>query len=131
MPTNTTDKHLTETKLTETKLKQQIFKILRNYLPDVYYRKISDRFHAGILDLYICYKGKCIWLELKIHPNRLTPLQYREILAIKDAGGQAYILTAKKDVFLLQGICFHPTGGDIYIIQEYVSLETLIKEVLE
>jgi hypothetical protein len=86
--------------LTETHLKKRVYKALEPF-NNCYRRKVSDRFHAGVLDLFICFQGRAVWLELKILPNKLTPLQKNEI-----------------QEYLYLGLRNRPTGINIRINQE-------------
>jgi hypothetical protein len=106
----------------ETQFKQKIYYILRKS-PEIYFRKLSTPFRAGILDLFICKAGKCTWLELKVLPNSATPLQNKEIEAIQQAGGNAYCLSAKPDGG------YYLSKSDFDAV-EYASLEKLLEEVL-
>lgn len=38
-------------------------------------KKISDRFHSGVLDYIGHYEGLYVTIELKVKPNKLTKLQ--------------------------------------------------------
>lgn len=108
---------------TETHLKRRIYKALEPFT-NCYHRKVSDRFHAGILDLFICFQGRSVWLELKILPNKLTPLQKQELQAIQRAGGLAYGVFAESDLS-----AFYLYISD-YDIVEYGDLHSLLKGVL-
>jgi len=90
--------HSTRNKLTETNLKQAIYKVLDKYFPGHYRRKFSGQFLAGCLDMVIIYQGRTVWLELKIYPNHLTPIQQNEIDKIRKSGGLAFCLVAKDDL---------------------------------
>ena len=81
--------------LNESKLKRKLFSILKTY-PNIYYRKIgaSKFLHAGMPDIYICYQARSIWLELKVYPRTLTPLQINEVNKLRTAGANTYVLIA-------------------------------------
>lgn len=107
---------------TETHLKKRIYQALKPF--NCYHRKLSNPFRAGILDLYVLYKGRSVWFENKILPNKLTPLQKNEIQAIRNAGGLAYGLFADSDfsAFYLY--------RDDWDTVEYGNLTDLLTEVL-
>ena len=111
------------THYTETHLKKLLYKTLKPFL-NCYHRKLSNPFRAGILDFYILFEGRSVWLELKILPNKLTPLQKNEIQAIQRAGGFAYGVFAEPDLS-----AFYLYRKDFDII-EYGDLITLLKGVL-
>jgi hypothetical protein len=119
MPQPTEQQPIKPKRITETQLKQRIYRVLDDHFPEAYRRKLSDRFAAGVLDLYILYKGKSVWLELKVWPNVLTALQVRELQKIQAAGGAAYSLTyvSKDGTYQIWGLV-------------YTDLLTLLKEVL-
>ena len=103
---------------TETKLKRKLFAYLTRNYPTAYFRKLSDRFKAGIPDVFLCHRGHAIWIELKIHPKGLTPIQDREIEYIRAAGGNAEVLS---------------TDGKRYWIgtTEYESLKEVVHALLK
>jgi hypothetical protein len=81
---------------TETHLKKAIYKALEPFA-NCYRRKLSNPFRAGVLDLFVCFQGRCVWFENKVLPNKLTPLQKKEMQEIKRAGGLAYGIFAEPD----------------------------------
>lgn len=44
---------------------------------------------AGVPDLLVCYKGRFIGIEVKAEKGVISPLQIREIVHIRKAGGYA------------------------------------------
>lgn len=104
--------------MNESDLKRKLFKLL-NTRKDIYVRKLSDKYHAGILDCFICYQGRAIWCELKVLPNKLTPLQADEIKKIRAAGGNAVVIASNK------------TATKFYLGErEYERLDVLVSELL-
>ena len=47
---------------------------------------------AGIPDIIVCYRGVFVAFECKAGSNKPTALQEREMQAIRDAGGHAYLI---------------------------------------
>lgn len=96
------------TKHTETQFKQKFLKAIKQRYPNCYVRKLSDRFNSGILDFVLCNNGWWVWLELKVLPRKVTPLQAEEIKKIRNAGGSAHSISAKPDfsVFYLDEVLF-------------------------
>jgi Holliday junction resolvase len=47
---------------------------------------------AGIPDVIGCYRGVFVAFECKAGSNKPTALQEREMQAIRDAGGHAYLI---------------------------------------
>lgn len=48
---------------------------------------------AGIPDIVICWKGRFYAPELKVHPNKPSKYQEREIAGINLAGGNSFVVT--------------------------------------
>ena len=107
----------------ETHLKKAIYKALIPFT-NIYRRKISTPFRAGILDFIICFNGRVVFVESKILPNRLSPLQRQEFQEIKRSGGLAYGIFAEPDfsAFYLY--------KDEFNIVEYGNLTDLLKAIL-
>lgn len=72
----------------------QITKKVNNYCKDLkkslgssfFYQKLSDRFTHGVLDFYLAFDGKSLWLELKATGERPRPIQVYTIKRLRDAG---------------------------------------------
>jgi len=84
--------------MTETDLKNRVKAALRNKYPGIYIRKFNDRFTSGILDMIVIWRGVHIWIELKVQPNKPTPLQLYEIKKIQEAGGYAVVCYSVDEV---------------------------------
>jgi Holliday junction resolvase len=63
--------------------------------------KVSDRFHAGRPDLFICHLGRFIAIETKIYPNQPTFIQAQELTDFVQHGAQAYIASYDKRARIL------------------------------
>lgn len=74
----------------ESNLQSKILKLLKGV---GWFYKASDRYRAGIPDIVGCYKGRFLALELKIEPNRPTPLQTYELNNIYREGGSAHVIS--------------------------------------
>jgi len=74
----------------ESQLQTSLLKHLRKV---GWFYKASDRFRAGIPDIIGCYKGRFVALELKVEPNKPTPLQEYELKAIYREGGSAQVVS--------------------------------------
>jgi len=74
----------------EKQLQSKILKALRPY---GWFYKASDRFRAGVPDIIGCYTGRFIAIELKIEPNKPTPLQKHELNAIYREGGNTQVVS--------------------------------------
>ncbi len=55
--------------------------------------KVSDRFHASRPDLLVFYDGRCMAIEVKVHPNKPTKLQEHTLIDLFNAGINAYVAT--------------------------------------
>lgn len=76
---------------------QYINKILRPYLKELGFKKIhksSERFKSGWPDLVCIHKhGLTIYIEAKVYPNKITPIQRSELMEISQTGADAYVFT--------------------------------------
>ena len=54
---------------------------------------------AGIPDIFCCYKGKFIALELKTKNGVVSELQKHEIKKIREAGGYAMVMRDETEDF--------------------------------
>ena len=79
-----------------------------------WFYKASDRFRAGIPDIIGCYKGRFVGLELKVEPNKPTPLQQYELKAIYREGGSAQVVSYNNKTKLYKAYdTEHKTMGDL------------------
>ena len=72
-----------------------------------YYKRVNDRFQAGIPDFYICFNGRFAGIELKFCKNYndktatlshpLSKKQQHELREIKKSGGIAKVFIAMGD----------------------------------
>lgn len=77
--------------MTETQFKQKMIEMIRLEFPEVWFKKISDRFQSGIPDIIGCMNGRFFAIELKVPGGRLDRLQAYEIQRIGKAGGVANV----------------------------------------
>lgn len=84
--------------MTELQLKQRTIEILRKEYPDVWFKKISDRFQSGIPDILGCLGGFFFAIELKSRTGRVERLQVHEIKEIHKAGGFAGVCNSVEEV---------------------------------
>lgn len=108
--------------MTET---QYINKVLKPYLKELGFRKIhksSERFKSGWPDLTCIHEhGLTAYIESKMYPNKITPLQRQELMEIAQSDAPAYVFT------------WHPKGKVSIIAKiDKKGEETIIhKEVFE
>lgn len=78
--------------MSESQFQTKVLSKLRKKYPG-YWRKISDKFRSGILDIIGCFESRFVSFELKIPKEGVkakpTPLQQHEIEEIINAGGKA------------------------------------------
>lgn len=55
--------------------------------------KTSDRFHASRPDLMVFYNGRNIPIEVKVYPNKLTPLQELTLTELYNVGLRVFVAT--------------------------------------
>lgn len=60
--------------------------------------KFSDRFRAGIPDLYAVRDGRGYWLEVKAADGRVSKIQEYEIKQLREAGATAHVVRSIEDV---------------------------------
>jgi len=77
----------------EKKVKQRVVEQLKA-LPDLYYffPATGGYGKSGVPDIVGCYKGKFFSIECKAGNNKPTALQQRELDAIANAEGKAWIV---------------------------------------
>jgi len=88
----------------ETRYTNRIRKILKAELPGVKMWKHSDRFHGGVADLEVVFRGVTVWIEVKYLPKiakrrwaGVTDLQLDCLLEHFEAGVPAYVLVGTDD----------------------------------
>lgn len=76
----------------ESKVKAKVVKMLKYY--DVYYFfPATHGFgRSGVPDVVCCARGTFLGIECKAGTNKPTPLQEREIAAIRKASGHAIVV---------------------------------------
>lgn len=84
--------------MNENQLKTKILNYIRKAYPSYWVYKTSDRWQSGIPDILICTEGRLIAIELKIHPNKPTPIQKYVLNAINTAGGMAVVCYSLDEV---------------------------------
>lgn len=82
--------------MSEALIQKSIIKYLQLRGFKVY--KISDRFRAGIPDLYACRDGLSCWIEVKAPGGRLSKLQEFEIDQLRAAGITVLVAHSVEDV---------------------------------
>lgn len=75
--------------------------------------KMSDRFHASRPDLLILHNIVTIYVEVKVHPNSLTPLQSLTLNELNNKGAPCYVgfyyPSSKSFIFTnIRGTCSMP-----------------------
>lgn len=77
-----------------------------------YTRKFTSPGHRGVPDRLFIRKGRHVFMELKAHAGRLTPLQQHEIDLIIAAGGEAYaVYSFDEGVYILERGPFRTASG--------------------
>lgn len=78
-------------KTLEGRLKDEVKKYLDS-IGAVYYMPVpAFNMTRKMVDFLICYKGRFIALETKIHPRKVTTLQAQFICEVIEAGGIAFV----------------------------------------
>jgi len=76
----------------EKKVKNKIVKILKDNGVYYFFPATYGMGRSGIPDIVCCHKGLFIGIEVKAGKNTPTPLQQRELAAIKEAGGLSLVI---------------------------------------
>jgi len=76
----------------EAKVKKKVYKLLRDH-GAYYFSPIMNGYgKSGVPDVIACLDGKFIAIECKAGNNKPTALQERELSAIAEAGGDAFVI---------------------------------------
>lgn len=76
----------------EKKVKDKVVKILKSYDAYYFFPATHGFGRSGVPDVVCCVLGKFIAIECKAGNNQPTALQQREIEAIKQVGGVAFVI---------------------------------------
>jgi hypothetical protein len=79
--------------------------------------KVSDRFNASRPDLFICYLGHFIVIEMKIHPNIPTDAQEYELTDFVEHQASAFVGSYNKLTKLL--MLLHLESGTSASFKDY------------
>jgi Holliday junction resolvase len=75
----------------ESKVKAKVVKLLKQYGAYYFFPATHGYGRSGVPDVVCCIKGKFLAIECKANGNKPTPLQEREIKAIRTAQGIAAV----------------------------------------
>lgn len=102
--------------MTEPKLVLKIRKALE--AEGAYAAKIhGGRYSVGVPDILVCYKGRFYGFEVKLpgKEKNLTALQRTQLQGIRDAGGQAWVITSVEEAtYLIGARPTQPKGVYVY-----------------
>ena len=76
----------------EKKVKDKVVKLLKEAGVYYFYASTHGFGRSGVPDLVCCLKGKFIGIECKAGKNKPTPLQEKEMAAIRAAGGTTLVV---------------------------------------
>jgi Holliday junction resolvase len=76
----------------ESKVKAKVVKLLKQYGAYYFFPATHGYGRSGVPDVVCCVKGKFLAIECKANGNKPTPLQEREIDAIRTARGIAMVV---------------------------------------
>jgi Holliday junction resolvase len=76
----------------EAKVKASVVKILKDYGVYYFFPATHGYGRSGVPDIICCYMGAFIAIECKTIKGKLTALQERELLRIRRAGGQSFMV---------------------------------------
>lgn len=81
----------------ETSLKNAIRRMMKKEFPNLFYRKLSDRYSSGIPDNIIIYHGVTFFYETKVPGKNPDPIQRFTINEIIKNGGKAFLFKSVED----------------------------------
>ena len=76
----------------EAKVKAKVVKLLKEAGVYYFYASTHGFGRSGVPDLVCCMGGRFIGIECKAGKNKPTPLQEKEMAAIRDAGGTTLVV---------------------------------------
>lgn len=76
----------------EAKVKAKVVKLLKQYGVYYFYASTHGFGRSGVPDLVCCIDGKFLAIECKAGKNKPTPLQEKEMSAIRASGGTAIVV---------------------------------------
>jgi len=86
-------------------LQSRILKALRKKFPTSFWYKASDMRLSGIPDILGCVFGNFIAIEVKVAPNKPTPLQKATLRKMQKAGGWTMVAyDVKSTLEFVEGI---------------------------
>jgi hypothetical protein len=92
--------------LSETEITRQITGYLAT-LPGCFHRKIFGGGYyqkPGLPDLYVCYRGRSVWVEVKRPGNKLQPVQAETIERMRGAGCEVVVAHSLGELLTELGI---------------------------
>lgn len=87
----------------ERKVKDKVVAILKEHGAYYFFPATGGYGRSGVPDIVCCFHGRFIAFECKAGKNMVTALQNREILAIQDAGGMAFVIQ-EDNIDLVSGV---------------------------
>ena len=100
--------------------KESLFwKSLKNGINEAFWTRIENKVGGGIPDVFGCYKGASIWIELKqtkYYKVLLSPLQVAWHYRYAEYGGISYIFVKKQSESLFKRSLYLYGGKDSLII---------------
>lgn len=76
----------------ERKVKNKVVALLKEHGVYYFFPATYGMGRSGVPDVVCCYKGVFVGIECKAKNNKPTELQQRELAAIKQAGGVAFVI---------------------------------------
>ena len=76
----------------ESKVKNAVVKILKDYGVYYFFPATHGYGRSGVPDIVCCFDGKFLAFECKAGKGKLTALQERELLRIRRAGGESFVV---------------------------------------
>ena len=99
----------------EKKVKNKVVQLLKKYDAYYFFPASYGMGRSGVPDVVCCYSSKFIGIECKAGKNKATPLQLKELAAIRGAGGDTFIINEENVGVLeeyLKSYAQHPQNFD-------------------
>ena len=97
----------------EKKVKNKVVQILKQYEAYYFFPATYGMGRGGGPDIVCCCRGNFIGIECKAGSNKPTPLQARELTAIKEAGGISCVIN-ESNLSLLTNILNNVIGNNTH-----------------
>lgn len=72
--------------------------MVRKKFPQVFYWKIADKFYSGMPDIFLCFDGTAMFIELKTATGKVSKIQEYIFNRIRQSGIEVVVCRSRKEV---------------------------------